>query len=187
MHDYTYQDMLRMQEEAAVRVREMKKRATLIMDDESEEKKELEKISKKTALPDEVKHISYPVEIGMPKKEVLSDKSASDWAEFYRGLERLDSRWDEYLSYLDSCKAIEVSLNDEKQAENLLCYFLYRHLPSALDDGDIGSKIAFAVHACRLIFTLAQKYPVEDAARMYSAEIEYSDENTDEILSVLSD
>ncbi len=117
----------------------------------------------------------------------LSDKSASDWAEFYRGLERLDSRWDEYLSYLDSCKVIEVSLNDEKQAKNLLCYFLYRHLPSALDDGDIGSKIAFAVHACRVIFTLAQKYPVEDAARMYSAEIEYSDENTDEILSALSD
>ena len=77
MRDYTYQDMLRMQEEAAVRVREMKKRATLIMDDESEEKKEREKISKKTALPDEVKHISYPVEIDMPKKDEISDKSAS--------------------------------------------------------------------------------------------------------------
>ena len=65
MRDYTYQDMLRMQEEAAVRVREMKKRATLIMDDES-----AEKTSKKTALPDEVKHISYPVEIDSKETEI---------------------------------------------------------------------------------------------------------------------
>ena len=77
MRDYTYQDMLRMQEEAAVRVREMKKRATLIMDDDSEEIKDREKISKKTALPDEVKHISYPVEIEMPEKEEIPEKSSS--------------------------------------------------------------------------------------------------------------
>lgn len=77
MRDYTYQDMLRMQEEAAVRVREMKKRATLIMDDESESTKEREKISKKTALPDEVKHISYPVEIEIPKKDESVEISTS--------------------------------------------------------------------------------------------------------------
>lgn len=57
MRDYTYQDMLRMQEEAAFRVREMKKRAALAMDDEAELPQ------KKVPLPDEVKHISYPVEI----------------------------------------------------------------------------------------------------------------------------
>lgn len=34
MREYSYQDMLRMQEDAADRVREMKKRATLAMDDE---------------------------------------------------------------------------------------------------------------------------------------------------------
>ncbi len=47
MKDYTYQDMLKMQEDAAFRVREMKKRATIVADDarknhssaESEKKK----------------------------------------------------------------------------------------------------------------------------------------------------
>ncbi len=34
MRDYSYQDMLKMQEDAALRVREMKKRATLVMDDD---------------------------------------------------------------------------------------------------------------------------------------------------------
>ena len=33
MKDYTYQDMLRMQEDAAERVREMKKRASIIADE----------------------------------------------------------------------------------------------------------------------------------------------------------
>ena len=33
MKDYTYQDMLKMQEDAAYRVREMKKRATIVADD----------------------------------------------------------------------------------------------------------------------------------------------------------
>ncbi len=33
MKDYTYQDMLKMQEDAAYRVREMKKRATLAVDE----------------------------------------------------------------------------------------------------------------------------------------------------------
>lgn len=116
-----------------------------------------------------------------------ADKSAREWASFYCTLEKLDPQWDEYLSFLGECGSLKTSINSEKKAENLLCYFIYRHLPSALDDGDIGSKIAFAVHACRVIFTLAQKYPIEDAARMYSAEIEYSDENINEILSVLFD
>ncbi|MBR3868340.1 MAG: hypothetical protein IKM66_03415 [Clostridia bacterium] len=68
MRDYTYQDMLRMQEEAAYRVREMKKRAALAMDDEPEP------TPKKIQLPDEVKHISYPVEI----EDSVNDESVND-------------------------------------------------------------------------------------------------------------
>lgn len=68
MRDYTYQDMLRMQEDAANRVREMKKRAALAMDEEP-------KISaKQVPIPDEVRHISYPVEIDSP----VTEKSEED-------------------------------------------------------------------------------------------------------------
>lgn len=55
MRDYTYQDMLKMQEDAANRVREMKKRAAVIVDDNA--------TPKKNSLPDQVRHISYPVEL----------------------------------------------------------------------------------------------------------------------------
>lgn len=61
MRDYTYQDMLKMQEEAAKRVREMKKRAAIAVEDESESIPSAGSVRKN--LPDEVKHISYPVEL----------------------------------------------------------------------------------------------------------------------------
>ena len=59
-NEYTYQDMLKMQEDAAKRVREMKKRAALAVSDEPPQRSP-DDGSKK--LPDEVRHISYPVEL----------------------------------------------------------------------------------------------------------------------------
>lgn len=117
----------------------------------------------------------------------LPDKTPAQWAAFYKKLERLDSEWDEYLYFLSTCNRLDLNQGDEKCAENLLCYFLYRHVPAALDDGKTGEKIAFSVHACRIILTLAQKYSLAESARMYSSEIEYSDENLNAVLSVLSD
>ncbi len=63
MADYTYNDMLRMQEEAAERVRAMKKRAALAMDEEEVQKQ------KSVPLPDDVRHYSMPVEFEKPNKE----------------------------------------------------------------------------------------------------------------------
>lgn len=68
MKDYTYQDMLKMQEEAAVRVREMKKRAAIAVEEDEKESAE----AVKPVFPDEVRHISYPVELPEP----VTDKSA---------------------------------------------------------------------------------------------------------------
>ena len=62
MADYTYNDMLRMQEEAAERVRQMKKRATIVMEDETENRKNI-------PLPDDVRHYSMPVEFEKTKSE----------------------------------------------------------------------------------------------------------------------
>lgn len=59
MKDYTYQDMLKMQEEAAVRVREMKKRAAVAVESEDNNSPQ----EPKQLFPDEVKHISYPVDL----------------------------------------------------------------------------------------------------------------------------
>jgi len=117
---------------------------------------------------------------------VLPDYSSLEWAEVYYSLERLDSEWDKCLEYLANCRELAVDYDAEQVAENLLCYFLFRHMASALDDGDLASKVGFAVLSCRVVMTLSSFAEIEEAARMYSSEIEYSDENLSKIIKNLS-
>ena len=107
------------------------------------------------------------------------------WAERLAALERLDPQWDRCIDFIGNRNELEVSIADEKVAENLLCYFIYRHVSAACDKDDIRSRAGFAILSCRIIFTLSQYMPIEEAARMYSSEIEYSDENLDAVLSLL--
>ena len=65
----------------------------------------------------------------------------------------------------------------------------------ALDDGDVSSKAAFAVLSVRLLFSLGAlhlllrgEFTVEDQielCRLYSAEVEYSDDNMDALFDAL--
>ncbi len=72
MKDYSYQDMLKMQEDAAVRVREMKRRAAIAVEAEQSAAEEHEK----NAIPDEVRHISYPVELPEQIREKKGEPEA---------------------------------------------------------------------------------------------------------------
>ena len=109
------------------------------------------------------------------------------WAERLSSLERLDPDWDNCLAFIGGRVEFETSLPNEKAAENLLCYFIYRHLSAACDREDMRGRAAFALLSCKVIFTLANFIPTEEAARMYSSEIEYSDENLNEVLNLLCD
>ena len=99
----------------------------------------------------------------------------------YLALERLDEQWTERLTAL-SGSPLEWNAPaavPDTAMEQLLVYFVYRHFPAALEDGDIPSKAAFAALSAGLIHVLAALTgePLTELARMYSAEIEYSDEN----------
>lgn len=110
-----------------------------------------------------------------------------EWKGLFTGLERLDGRWTELLEYIDTEPEAEYMAQHEREAENLLCYFLYRHVPSAYYDGDIPTKAAFSVLAVKVILRIAAGAGEElcETARMFSSEIEYSDENVDAILDAL--
>ncbi|MBP3654661.1 MAG: flagellin lysine-N-methylase [Oscillospiraceae bacterium] len=112
---------------------------------------------------------------------VLPEQTPSKWAEFYLELERLDEHWTELLTALKSDFTATVSPEQETAWEQLLVYFIYRHLPAALIDGDISSKLKFAVLSVTMLQWLqaATGEPLHELARMYSSEIEYSDENLD--------
>lgn len=66
-------------------------------------------------------------------------------------------------------------------------YFLYRHIPECYDDFDADSKVLFAVLSTEILGTLAGENVEKliELARLYSAEIEYSDENPELIYDEL--
>lgn len=103
------------------------------------------------------------------------------WAQVYQALERLDETWTEYLRALQTPFSMPDDPTEETAWEQLLVYFVYRHLPAALLDGDVGSKLKFAVLSVTMLQWLqaATGAPLAELARMYSGEIEYSDENLD--------
>ena len=83
----------------------------------------------------------------------------------------------------------------QKAFENLMVYFLYRHMPESLTDFDVTTKISFAALSCRLLRDIClmhdKKYGsislhnLAEYARMYSSEIEYSLSNLGKVYDML--
>lgn len=125
------------------------------------------------------------------------ERSMRDWAKLYLGLERLDEVWTDCMERLSTADYDETDIGPLMHSRprwfaNLFNYFIYRHLFSALDDGDIASKAAFAALSCRMIAALCLTHgasgdleTIVEYARMYSSEIEYSDKNLDLIFDEL--
>lgn len=132
----------------------------------------------------------------------IPDLSPSQWAQVYLDLERLDDTWTAILENLwNQGERIDLECfarimeDREEEYEQLLVYFLYRHFLAAYEDGDVGSKVSFAVLSTRIIrllgalcwtktnyFSLADQV---ELARQYSAEIEYSQDNLDVLFTML--
>ncbi len=129
----------------------------------------------------------------------LTSKSTAEWAAFYRGLECLEAKRDDILTSIEHALPEELffplDTDTERAFERMLCYFIFRHLPGALDDFRYKERASFAALSVMMIFSAAavnyhQKGELTrddliELARLYSAEIEYSEENLDSILAEL--
>ena len=120
---------------------------------------------------------------------VLPKRSASEWAEYFLSLERLDDRWGAILEAVKDTDESSRGTSDVPPHiwENLLVYFVYRHMANAADTEDSAYRLAFAVLSYRMI-AAASAVTGEDAVdlcRLYSAEIEYSTDNTEAVLDEL--
>ena len=132
----------------------------------------------------------------------LPDIPLAQWAAFYLSLERMDEAWTETLETLRSHahelprSAVAAHMHGrETEYEQLLVYFLYRHVPAALDDGDVCGKAAFAVLSVKLLAALGTlherlhgAFTAEDQiglCRLCSAEVEYSDDNLNALYDAL--
>lgn len=121
----------------------------------------------------------------------LPERPWRQWRIFLLSLERLDEAWAYLLASLPDDPP-PLSAAWDIPFEQLAVYLLYRHLPDALEDGDIVGRVRFCVLITRLLRALlaAQSAPDMDVlielARLFSSEIEYSDENVGAILDELA-
>lgn len=116
----------------------------------------------------------------------------------YIPLERLDCKWTDFLNELTDFEFTGEIFDENNLAmpfEQLLCYFVFRHFPDGLYDGNFQRRMRFALSGCMLIGALCENYMKKNGAismdimqefsRMYSSEVEYSEENINKLLSVL--
>lgn len=119
--------------------------------------------------------------------------SPMTWAKQLLPLERLDETWTALLMRQmerDTDWTAPLQIPDRCFAR-IGAYFLYRHLPEGLYEGNLPERTAFALNSTRFLRALcvttgAETLPeLVELCRLYSSEIEYSDENLDALLLFL--
>lgn len=107
---------------------------------------------------------------------VMPTRTAAEWADFLRTLERLDPTWDAVLTRLTNAPD-DLPDFSPLAVEQFTVYLLHRHVPGALLDGDLPGRVLFCAVSGMLFLRLSALLGENEAARMYSSEIEYSEEN----------
>ncbi|MBR6521418.1 MAG: flagellin lysine-N-methylase [Oscillospiraceae bacterium] len=119
----------------------------------------------------------------------------SELARFFLSLERLDEKWTEVLGELIEAENVDFEgfgkYAEEfmREYEQLAVYFVYRHMGAQIFDGCIAGAMGLAAVSLQLLYAIgAMEYTKKgsfefdercELVRLYSAEIEYSQENID--------
>ena len=109
-------------------------------------------------------------------------------AAFFLSLERMDESWTEQLKKLEASPlGSELGLPDDERYARVFLYLLFRHFITASDEDEARRLLCFCITGTRLIASLDRTDPGKrnEHIRLFSAEIEYSDENVRKICSVL--
>ncbi len=93
------------------------------------------------------------------------------------------------LEYLDDANKSIITTGLKEPIEitdegiNILSYFIYRHASCACDKNDFASLVIFSIISMKCVLGMARRgISLSEALRIYSLEIEYSTDNTEEIL-----
>ncbi len=114
-----------------------------------------------------------------------------EWLCRFRALEILDAEWESLLESAGEnflCREENEPNDFDKYYRRLLVYFVYRHVSVAESEQNLRARLAFSllsVEVIRSLFEASSERTLEtlaDLARRYSSEIEYSEDNTDELI-----
>ena len=112
---------------------------------------------------------------------------SKQWAAFFLTLERMDDSWTGMLQELtcDRGGKLDGQLKDTRY-EKLFCYLIYRHFISADDLEQARDLLFFCAIGTLLVAALDRAEPTlcDEHIRLFSAEIEYSDENVGKICTM---
>lgn len=132
----------------------------------------------------------------------LPDWTLGEWAKRLMELERLTEDWTVLLTRLrDGWNSADFSGFDrymetrQTEYEQLLVYLIYRHMASSFDQWEAAARICFAAFGYLLLrgmgavlWTESKQFSPEqqlELVRLFSSELEYSQENLDTILDIL--
>ena len=133
----------------------------------------------------------------------LPELTIPQWAEMLLELERLSDDWTRVLRFLqqqgaqaDRAGFDAYMTSRQTEYEQFLVYLVYRHLANAFDETSLAARASFAalgytlLHAMgAAIWTKTGAFPFEqqvELARLFSSEIEYSQDNMDALFDELS-
>ncbi len=113
-----------------------------------------------------------------------------DWYSVFISLERLDKTWDNYLLRIK--EGITTDIDDnllDTAYEQLVVYLIFRYFSDCQYDEKVKERILLAALIYKIIKSMNTSNTLNeliDICRIYSCEIEYSDENINRLLSKLS-
>ncbi len=127
---------------------------------------------------------------------VLPDYSIEEWAQIFLSLEHMDPAWEMALKKVKEKNFPAWRAHfPETAMEQLLVYFIYRHVSDP--KRNLAGPVLFAilsVFIIRVLFDYFCRVWEKDAneklvevCRLYSSEIEYSEENTERLISLLEE
>lgn len=104
--------------------------------------------------------------------------STRELYDFYLSLERLDENWTKKLEKLLCANVTQVLEREDTQIffEQLSCYFIFRHFQNGVGFALLSLFVLGAICS-----TCTSVEEMLDVVRMYSCEIEYSEENTKKV------
>ncbi len=94
----------------------------------------------------------------------------------FEEFEAIDQSWNDALEKLKG----KAPVVNEKYLTNIFIYFIWRYFMRAVYDGDVFSKISLGAISAAMIALMAEGDALDayiKAAKLYSKEIEYSEEN----------
>lgn len=127
----------------------------------------------------------------------LEKYSRAEWVRVFSHLECLDPYWKTCLGEIGEEDWLWPQGDLSVPAEQLAFTFVYRHFSKVLEGNSASAVISFCLLSVRLIgalwHSMARRFggvrmeDMVEVARMYSAEIEYSTDNTDALLVVFEE